>query len=49
MLADAALGVHTADQIAGHILFLASDDAASINGAPLLADFGGVARSSFPV
>jgi dihydroanticapsin dehydrogenase len=44
-----ALGVHTADQIAGHILFLASDDAASINGSPLLADFGGVARSTFPV
>jgi dihydroanticapsin dehydrogenase len=40
--------LHTADQIAGHILFLASDEAATINGAALVEDFGGLAKSTFP-
>jgi len=48
-LATVALGVHTPEQIAGQILFLASGEAATINGAALVAGFGGVARSSFPV
>jgi dihydroanticapsin dehydrogenase len=43
------LGVLTAEQVAGHIVFLASDDAATINGTSLLSDFGAIARSNFPV
>ena len=40
--------VHSAEQIAGHILFLASDEASTISGASLVADFGGLATSTFP-
>ncbi len=48
-LAAVNLGRHSADQVAGHILFLASDESASINGTSLVADFGALARSNFPV
>jgi len=40
---------HTADEIAGHLLYLCSDDARGLNGTALVADFGGMARSTFPV
>jgi dihydroanticapsin dehydrogenase len=40
---------HTADEIAGHLLYLCTDDARGMNGAALVADFGGMARSTFPV
>jgi NAD(P)-dependent dehydrogenase (short-subunit alcohol dehydrogenase family) len=41
--------VHTADAIAEKLLFLASDQSEGINGASLVIDFGGLARSTFPV
>jgi len=40
--------VHRAEDIAAHILFLASDEAATISGTSLLEDFGGLATSTFP-
>ena len=40
---------HTADEIAGHLLYLCSDEARGLNGTALVADFGGMARSTFPV
>ncbi len=40
---------HTADEIAGHLLYLCSDAARGMNGTALVADFGGMARSTFPV
>jgi dihydroanticapsin dehydrogenase len=40
---------HTADEIAGHLLYLCTDDARGMNGTALVADFGGMARSTFPV
>lgn len=40
---------HTADEIAGHLLYLCSDAARGLNGTALVADFGGMARSTFPV
>jgi len=42
-------GIATADQVAAQILFLASDDAASMHGAALVADWGGMARSNWLV
>lgn len=40
---------HTADEIAGHLVYLCSDAARGMNGSALLADFGGIAKSTFPV
>ncbi len=40
---------HTADEIAGHLLYLCSDACRGLNGASIVADFGGMARSTFPV
>jgi dihydroanticapsin dehydrogenase len=40
---------HTADEIAGHLVYLCSDAARGMNGSSLVADFGGMARSTFPV
>ena len=40
---------HTADEIAGHLHYLCSDAARGLNGSSLIADFGGMARSTFPV
>ncbi|MDA1188828.1 MAG: glucose 1-dehydrogenase [Chloroflexi bacterium] len=39
---------NTPEQIAGHMLFLASDDSANMNGQSLVVDFGGLAKSTFP-
>ncbi|MCC7077179.1 MAG: dehydrogenase, partial [Acidimicrobiia bacterium] len=36
------------EQIARYVLFLASPASETINGAALVADFGHLARSSFP-
>jgi dihydroanticapsin dehydrogenase len=40
---------HTADEIAGHLLYLCSDGARGLNGSSIVADFGGLATSTFPV
>jgi dihydroanticapsin dehydrogenase len=40
--------VHSPDVIAGHMLFLASDESANMNGHALVIDFGGLAKSTFP-
>jgi dihydroanticapsin dehydrogenase len=49
-LADHGLPqVHTAESIAEKLLFLASDESAGISGTSLVIDFGGLARSTFPV
>lgn len=40
--------VQTPDQVAAHVLYLASRQSAPINGASLVSDFGCLARSSFP-
>ena len=40
---------HTADEIAGHLVYLCTDAARGMNGSALVADFGGMAKSSFPV
>jgi dihydroanticapsin dehydrogenase len=42
-------GVHTPESIADKLLFLASDESAGINGESLVIDFGGLAKSTFPV
>jgi dihydroanticapsin dehydrogenase len=41
--------VHTADSIAEKLLFLASDESGGMSGASLVVDFGGLAKSTFPV
>jgi dihydroanticapsin dehydrogenase len=41
--------VHTAESIAEKLLFLASDEAAGVNGTSLVVDFAGLAKSTFPV
>jgi dihydroanticapsin dehydrogenase len=41
--------IATAEQVAAQVLFLASDDAATVNGTFLLADWGGMARSTWPI
>jgi dihydroanticapsin dehydrogenase len=49
-LADFGLPeVHTAESVAEKLLFLASDESAGINGESLVVDFGGLAKSTFPV
>ena len=49
-LADAGLPqVHTPESIAEKLLFLASDESAGISGTSLVVDFGGLAKSTFPV
>jgi NAD(P)-dependent dehydrogenase (short-subunit alcohol dehydrogenase family) len=49
-LADFGLPqVHTPESIAEKLLFLASDESAGISGTSLVIDFGGLARSTFPV
>ena len=40
---------HTADEIAGHLVYLCTDAARGMNGSALVADFGGMAKSTFPV
>lgn len=40
---------HTADEIAGHLVYLCSDACRGLNGSSIVADFGGMARSTFPV
>lgn len=46
--AESAFPVHRADDVAGHVLFLASPLAAGISGVSLPVDFGYSARSAFP-
>lgn len=45
---DANYPVQTAQEVANHILYLASPASRPINGVSLLSDFGYTARSSFP-
>ena len=40
---------HTADEIAGHLVYLCTDASRGMNGSALVADFGGMAKSTFPV
>lgn len=40
--------VQTADQVASHVLYLASPVSAPVNGTSVVSDFGYLARSSFP-
>ena len=40
--------VHRPEDVVNHLLFLASDEATNMNGAALMVDFGGLARSTFP-
>lgn len=40
--------VHTPDQVARTVLFLASSAAESINGTAIVSDFGAMAQSTFP-
>lgn len=46
--ADADFPVQSADQVAAHVLYLASPVSAPVNGTSLVSDFGYLARSSFP-
>lgn len=46
--ADAGYPVHRSEDVAEHILFLASHRAAGIHGTTLTVDFGYSARSAFP-
>lgn len=46
--ADTNLPVMQPQQLAGHAAFLASPASAPINGTPIVADFGYVARSALP-
>jgi NAD(P)-dependent dehydrogenase (short-subunit alcohol dehydrogenase family) len=49
-LADFGLPqVHTPESIAEKLLFLACDESAGISGTSLAVDFGGLAKSTFPV
>jgi len=49
-LADFGLPeVHSAESVAEKLLFLASDESAGISGESLVIDFGGLAKSTFPV
>jgi len=45
---NAAMPIMSADQLAGHVLFLASPASAPMNGAALVVDFGFTARAAFP-
>ncbi len=52
-LGDAAFAtpsfpVQTADDVAAHVVYLASPRAAAVNGSGILSDFGYSARSGFP-
>lgn len=44
----AGFPVQRADQVAAHVLYLASPVSAPVNGTSLVSDFGYLARSSFP-
>jgi dihydroanticapsin dehydrogenase len=44
----AAFPIISADQLAGHALFLASPVSAPVNGTSLIVDFGYSARTAFP-
>ncbi|QWF85366.1 SDR family NAD(P)-dependent oxidoreductase [Amycolatopsis sp. CA-230715] len=48
VLADPGFPVQTADDVAQHVLYLASERSRTVNGQALLADFGVSARSGFP-
>ena len=39
---------HIGWQIARHLLYLASDESANLNGHALVVDWGGLATSTFP-
>ncbi len=46
--AGAGFPVHTPEQVARTVLFLASSAAESINGVAIVSDFGAMAQSTFP-
>ncbi|GAA4477978.1 SDR family oxidoreductase [Microbacterium panaciterrae] len=46
--ASPSFPVQSADQIAAHVVYLASPRAAAVNGSGILSDFGFSARSGFP-
>lgn len=46
--ADAPFPVQGADEVARHVLYLASPASRPVNGHALVSDFGYLARSSFP-
>ena len=43
------LDINSPEQVARHMLFLASDESTNINGAAQVVDFCGLARSTFPL
>jgi NAD(P)-dependent dehydrogenase (short-subunit alcohol dehydrogenase family) len=43
-----AFPVQTADEVAAHVVYLASPRASAVNGSGILSDFGYSARSGFP-
>lgn len=47
-LAGGAFPVQTAEQVAGHVHYLASRAAATLSGVNLVSDFGYLGQSSFP-
>lgn len=47
-ISGAAFPVQTADEVAAHVVYLASPRSRAVNGATLLSDFGYTARSGFP-
>jgi hypothetical protein len=46
--AGSAFPVQSPDQVANHVLYLASASSGPVNGASLVSDFGYLCRSSFP-
>lgn len=47
-LGDGVFPVQTAEQVARHVRYLASADAATLSGVNLVSDFGYLGQSSFP-
>jgi dihydroanticapsin dehydrogenase len=45
----AGLDINSPEDVARHMLFLASDESANMNGAAQIVDFGSLARSTLPI